>query len=216
MNKESHPRRSPDESANLIPSLNGILTEDKNHSVSPAQLWLMVQQSQKENVELKQNINDLLGYLYLTLRSGGNQSSVSIGAFSGKPPKPFEAKQSAPKDQPLFTPTAAMQKEHVDNSEVDALKQLVQPAPGSPVNDAKKTPSLSIPKTEMLPQGTSQEDKKQQPSISTASPSYSHRLFASVSVSTSQAQLLTAFRQKLKQLCGQGYNFVSDGRKRIS
>ncbi len=106
----------------------------------------MVQQSQKENVELKQDLNDLLGYLYLTLRSGGNQSSVSIGAFSGKPPKPFEAKQSAPKDQPLFTPTAAMQKEHVDNSEVDALKQLVQPAPGSPVNDAKKTPSLSIPK----------------------------------------------------------------------
>ena len=120
----------------------------------------------------------------------------------------------------IQTPTlcAKLQKERVDNAEVDtgfsgglsleALKKLAQPAPGSPVNDAKKTPSLSLPKTETLPQGTDQEDKKQQPSPSTASPSYSPCLFAPAPVSSAQAQKLSAFKQKLQQLCGDnGYTF---------
>ncbi len=102
---------------------------------------------------------------------------------------------------------AKLQKERVDNTEMDTgfngglslevLKKLGQPVSGS--DDAKKTPPMSIPKTEILPQVTDQEDK---------SSFFSPRLFVPAPVSSAQAQQLFAFKQKLQQLCGnQGYTF---------
>ncbi len=112
---------------------------------------------------------------------------------------------------------AKLQKERVDNAEIDAgfsgglsleaLKKLAQSKPVSSFSDVKKTPSISLSKTETLPQGTDQEDKKQQPSPSMASPSYSPRLFSPAPVSSAQAQKLPTFKQKLQQLCDSGYTF---------
>ena len=111
-----------------------------------------------------------------------------------------------------------LKKEHVDSAEVDvgfsggltleALKKLAPSEAAPSSSDAKKTPPMSIPKTETLPQSTDQEDKKQQPSPSTTSSFFSPRLFAPAPVSSTQAQKLFAFKQKLQQLCGnQGYTF---------
>ena len=103
-----------------------------------------------------------------------------------------------------------LHQERVDSAEIDtgfdsdlsldALKKLGTPTPISLASDAKKIPS-TLPKVETLPQNSNKEDKKRPPLAPSTPTTYSPRLFAPAPISSSHAQQLPAFKQKLQQLC---------------
>ena len=120
-----------------------------------------------------------------------------------------------------------LKKERVDSAEVDtgfsgglsleALKKLAQSAPVSSSSDAKKTPPLPYPKQRPYRKAQIKKIKSNSHRHPRTSPSYSPRLFAPAPVSSAQAQKLSAFKQKLQQLCGDRVIlFASNGHRRIS